>query len=69
MVSIARTMKRKVKSALQRIGVDQQTLESIRIFDPRNRKYLSEPTFVAELDGLEITFSTEDSYSNRWFYP
>jgi len=69
MVSIARTMKRKVKSALQRIGVDQKTLESIRIFDPRNRKYVNEPIFVANLNGFEINFSTEDSYSNRWFYP
>jgi len=69
MGNIARKMKRQVKSALHHLGIQQQTLEAIRIFDPRNRRYLSEKIFVADLDGVEVTFNADDSYSNRWFYP
>lgn len=69
MGNIARIMKRHVKSALHRMGIQQQTLEAIRIFDPRNQRYRSEKTFVANLDGVEVSFNADDSYSNRWFYP
>ncbi len=69
MGSIARTMKQQVKFALHRLGIQQDTLEAIRIFDPRNRRFTNEKTFVASLNGMEVTFNTDDRYSNRWFYP
>lgn len=69
MTGIVRTMRRQVRFALQRMGLHQQTLEALRVMDPRNRRYLHETRFVARFGDVEVQFNTDDSYSNGWFYP
>lgn len=69
MGSIASTMRRQVRVALQRMGLHQQALEAMRVLNPRNRRYLHERQFVARVEGVDVAFNTDDRYSNGWFYP
>jgi FkbM family methyltransferase len=37
--------------------------------EKRQKKYLSIRDFEAQVRGIEVKFSTEDYYSNQWFFP
>lgn len=69
MGSLAKSMRQQVTVALQRIGIHEQALDALRLFDPRSRPFRKHKQFSIEIGSATVRFHTDDPYSNSWFYP
>jgi FkbM family methyltransferase len=63
MKNTAHTPKKLFKSLLQQLGLYAYVLRIKR------RKYQSIKMFAVTINGVKVQFSTENEYSNSWFFP
>jgi FkbM family methyltransferase len=69
MKSIAQSLKGSLKSTLQHLGLYKYALQIRWFLNPKRRRYRKIKRFTASLNGVIAQFSTEDEYSNSWFFP
>ncbi len=59
-----------IKTVLTKAGLYRPLRRAKEVVDRiRYRRLRRTTTFVADLDPVTVRFSTEDPYSNRWFFP
>src|SRR5687767_6254812 len=69
MKNIPHTLKKPLKLLLQRLGLYTSALKIKESLWSEREKYQSIKVFTATINGIKVSFSTEDSYSNTWFFP
>lgn len=69
MDSLVRSVKGYIKSILRRFGLLGYALDIRDYLDPKMRQYRKISRFTTTLKGISVQFSTEDRYSNSWFFP
>ncbi len=69
MNNILHTLKKLLRSFLLNIGLYETALSFKSYLSPEKRKYRNVKTFKTTINGINTEFSTEDEYSNSWFYP
>lgn len=67
MNSIAQSLKEPIKSALRHIGLYEYAVLIKRHLS--KQRYRGIAVFEAIVNGVAVHFSTEDDYSNSWFFP
>ncbi len=68
MSRLTQTVKKSVGSALAYLGLAKNARQIKEIIDGRSR-YRGITTFSTTINGVSVLFSTEDEFSNSWFYP
>ena len=68
MKAMTRLLKNALRPILPNLGLYEYFLRIKRLRDPETR-YRRIKRFKAKLNGVTVQFSTEDEYSNWWFFP
>lgn len=69
MENTALTLKKRLASLLQYLGLFTCAVQIRDSIDPRRREYRRIKRFGVTVNGVNVQFSTEDQYSNSWFFP
>jgi FkbM family methyltransferase len=68
MAIINQLQNRWIKAAIKLLGLQKQ-IQKLKPFLLLNKKYRTIKRFKVDMNNVIVQFSTEDTYSNRWFFP
>lgn len=69
MRNIAQTLRDHLKSSLKYLGLYDYVLKLRYLIDINGKKYRDIKIFTVTMNGKDVHFSTDDQYSNSWFFP